>query len=135
MIQTVAVTSFRMSLNLYWTFKFSSIPPQILSGYIIVAHFLLQSWWHLKERFFFWWFLSSSSVPMCWAFEMRTGSKQLCGIFFVVLCFTKLSNGIACRFSHCFCWTCFSFLFEETSISGNICFHPCGDGWKSHLSI
>ena len=117
MIQTVAVTSFRMSLNLYWTFKFSSIPPQILSGYIIVAHFLLQSWWHLKERFFFWWFLSSSSVPMCWAFEMRTGSKQLCGIFFVVLCFTKLSNGIACRFSHCFCWTCFSFLFEETSVS------------------
>ena len=124
-----------LSLNLYWTFKFSSIPPQILSGYIIVAHFLLQSWWHLKERFFFWWFLSSSSVPMCWAFEMRTGSKQLCGIFFVVLCFTKLSNGIACRFSHCFCWTCFSFLFEETSVSGNICFHPCGDGWKSHLSI
>lgn len=53
MIQTVAVTSFRMSLNLYWTFKFASIPPQILPGYIIVAHFLLQSWWHLKEPFFF----------------------------------------------------------------------------------
>ena len=53
MIQTVAVTSLRMSLNLFWTFKFASMPPQILSGYIIVAHFLLQSWWHLMEPFFF----------------------------------------------------------------------------------
>ena len=103
------------------TFKFAPILPQILEGYNIVSHFLLQTCWHL---------LLSSSVPMCRAFEMGTGYQLLCrafemgtgyqllcGIFSVFLFFSQLLNSISCRFLYCFCltcfyWTCSSFLFE-----------------------
>ena len=44
-----------------WTFKFASILPQILEGYDIVAHFLLQTCWHLNEPFFCWGF--------CWVLQ------------------------------------------------------------------
>ena len=100
-----------------WTSKFASILPQILEGYNIVAHFLLQTCWHLNEPFFLLRFLLSSSVPMCRAFEMGTGNQLLCGIFSVFLFFSQLLHSISCRFLYCFCltcfyWTCSSFLFE-----------------------
>ena len=73
----------------------------------------------ILRSFLLLWFLLSSLVPMCRVFEMRTGSQHLCGVSSVIVYFSQLSNGIACRFPYCFCltcfyWTCFSFLFEIT---------------------